>query len=80
MKDLIVLVPDKDTQFALEGILGRHDALHTQRIEYDIFVHPLHDPGVYKNAVEFLRPYLKQYKYGSFASWLINVLLLPVGF
>ena len=63
MKDLIVLVPDKDTQFALEGILGRHDAFHTKRIEYDIFVHPLHDPGVYKNAVEFLRPYLNQYKY-----------------
>ena len=63
MKDLIVLVPDKDAQFALGGILGRHDALHTQRIEYVIFVHPLHDPGVYKNAVAFLRPYLNQYEY-----------------
>lgn len=63
MKDLIVLVPDKDTKFALEGILGRHDALNTKRIEYDIFVHPLHDPGVYKKAADFLRPFLNQYQY-----------------
>ncbi len=62
-KDLVVLVPDKDTKFALEGILGRHYALHIKGIEYDIFVHPLHDPGVYKKAVDFLRPYLSFYRY-----------------
>jgi len=62
-KDLVVLVPDKDTKFALEGILRRHYALHIRSIEYDIFVHPQHDPGVYKKAVDFLRPFLNLYRY-----------------
>ena len=62
-KDLIILVADKDIKFALTGILQRHHALNIKKIDYDIFIHPLHDPGVYKQAVPFLRPYINQYEY-----------------
>lgn len=63
IKDLIVLVPDKNTQSTVKGILPRHQSLKIREIKYDIFVHPLRDPGVYNHAVEFLRELLNQYDY-----------------
>ena len=46
MKDLLLLVPDKNTQFALKGALTRHDALGIHRIEFDFLVHSGRDGGV----------------------------------
>ncbi len=66
MKELIVLVADKNMQFAVEGLLTRHQAFRMRRLtreNFDIYVHPLRDPGVFKEAAAFLRPYQKQYQY-----------------
>jgi len=66
MKELIVLVADKNTQFAMEGLLTRHQAFQMRKLtrgNFDIYVHPLRDPGVFKEAAAFLRPYQKQYQY-----------------
>lgn len=63
IKDLILLVADKNTQFALDGLLQRHVALQIRPIEYDIYIHPLRDPGVYREASDFLRPFHRQYRY-----------------
>jgi hypothetical protein len=66
MKELIILVADKNTQFTLEGLLTRHQAFRMRtltREDVDIYVHPLRDPGVFKEAAAFLRPYQKQYHY-----------------
>jgi hypothetical protein len=46
MKDLVILVPDKNTQFALQGALGRPDALGIRSIDYDFRPHPGRDGGV----------------------------------
>lgn len=63
MKDLVVLVPDKNARFGIDGILSRHESLNIRQISYEIFVHPLRDPGVYHHAANFLRPFSKQYSY-----------------
>jgi hypothetical protein len=65
MKDIIILVADKNTQFTIEGLLTRHLAFHITPVTkdtYDIYVHPLRDPGIYKAAANFLRPYQNQYR------------------
>jgi hypothetical protein len=54
-KDLVVLTADKNTQFAVRGILSRHHSLGIGKLEADFFVHPQKDPGVYHNAHDFLR-------------------------
>lgn len=69
MKDLVVLVADKDIEFTLKGLFVRHKSLGIRDISqnYDIFVHPQRDPGCYKQCVDFLRPFTKEYKYALVA-------------
>jgi len=59
MKDLVVLVADKN--YAIKGILSRPQALSIRQINFDIFVHPQHDPGCLNDAAYFLRTFLTQY-------------------
>lgn len=63
MMDLVVLVPGKDEKFVIDGLLSRHESLNTRQISYEIYVHPLHDPGVYHNASNFLRQFSNKYSY-----------------
>ncbi len=65
-KELIMLVADKNMQFTLDGLLTRHQAFQMRALtkeNVDIYVHPLRDPGVYKEAAAFLRPYQNEYHY-----------------
>jgi hypothetical protein len=54
-KDLVVLTADKNMQFAVRGIVSRHQSLGIHKLEPDFFVHPQKDPGIYHNAHDFLR-------------------------
>lgn len=66
IKELVILVADKNTQFAIEGLLIRHQAFQMRILtkeNFDIYVHPLRDPGVFNEAASFLRPYQNQYQY-----------------
>lgn len=63
MKDLVVLVPDKNIKFGLESLLKRYDSLGTIPFSFDIFIHPERDPGIYKNAHDFLRIFSNKYRY-----------------
>lgn len=63
MKDLIILVADHNAEHALLGLLRRPDALGIREVQFDIRVHPQRDPGVYRRAPEFLRPFIRQYRY-----------------
>lgn len=63
MKDLIVLVADKNMEFAVRGVLQRTASLKTSAISHDIKVHAHRDPGVYKTAHDFLRMFINQYSY-----------------
>jgi len=61
LKDLVVLVPDRDLEAALRGVLSRPEALQTRQVEYDLFVHPMRDPGCFHEADIFLGPFQPLY-------------------
>jgi hypothetical protein len=61
-KDLIVLVPDKNIEFSLKGILARHQALRIRRLQVDIRVHPHRDPGCLLNGASFLSSFPNPYQ------------------
>jgi hypothetical protein len=54
MKDLVVVVPDSNTEQTLYGLLERHKALPIRRIEYRILVHPERDPSVLQRGASLL--------------------------
>jgi hypothetical protein len=61
IKDLILLVADKNCEFALRGVLSRHRALGLREITFDILVHGERDPGCRIKGSDFLRPFAAQY-------------------
>lgn len=64
MKDLIVLVADKDAEQTFKALLGvRQPSLGIRSIQFDIFVHPERDGGVRSRCEEFLRGYTSEYRY-----------------
>jgi len=63
MIDLVVLVAGKNEKYGIDILLSRFIKLEIPQITYDIFVHPLRDPGIYHNGADFLRPLATQYSY-----------------
>jgi hypothetical protein len=64
MKDLIVLVADKNMQFLIKGVLPRISRIEgLMDFTFDSFIHPYRDPGIFNEADEFLRPFSKKYSY-----------------
>jgi hypothetical protein len=63
MKDLLLLVPDKNTQFALKGALVRHEALGIHPIEFDFLVHSGRDGGVRSNGATLAALKRNQFKH-----------------
>ena len=64
MKDLVALVADKDMEHTLAGLLSRPRALGIRPVQFDVFVHPEHDPGCALRGVSFLSHFAEQYGYG----------------
>lgn len=62
MKDLIVLVADKDMELTVLGLLSRPQSLGICAIQADVFVHPRRDPGCLLEAHAFLQPYSTYYR------------------
>jgi hypothetical protein len=65
-KDLIALVPDKNIKFGIKGLLSRPQSLNIRALShenYDIYIHPFRDPGVYHDAPNFLRQFSREYSY-----------------
>jgi len=59
--DLVVLVPGKDDQEALDGLLStRRQSLGTRPISFEILVHPRRDPGCFHEAPDVLQPYMRR--------------------
>jgi hypothetical protein len=54
MKDLIVLVADKNMQFAMQGGLDRPESLGTRPISFDFRQHPGRDGGARTNGAQVL--------------------------
>lgn len=62
-KDLILLVPDKNMEASLRGLLSRPQSLAFRSLTYDLFVHPDRDPGCLLRSHDFLRPFSARYGY-----------------
>jgi len=60
-KDLVVLVADSNIEFAIKGLLSRHNALGIRAIQHEIYRHPEHDPGRLRKAADFLKPFTGDY-------------------
>lgn len=60
MNDLIVLVPDRNMEYAINGILKRKHSLKIRSVKFEVHVHPAHDPGCFSDGPEFLRFALNQ--------------------
>lgn len=63
MKDLVVLVPDKNVKAGLDSLLKRTEAFGVRKISYDMFVHPNRDPGIVKDSHNYLRNLIRKYEY-----------------
>jgi hypothetical protein len=68
MKELIVLAADGQQKAVIEVLLEkRHTSLRICKLvpgqDFDVFVLPNKDPGVYKEAGQFLSVFARQYKY-----------------
>jgi len=63
MKDLVLLVADKNAHFALKGALGRPEALGIAPIEFEFRVHPGRDGGVRKTGADALAREHRRFKH-----------------
>ncbi len=63
MKDLVLLVADKNAHFALKGALGRPEALGIVPIEFEFRVHPGRDGGVRKTGPDALAREHRRFKH-----------------
>lgn len=64
MKDLAVLVADKNMDFTLRGVLARPEALGIRRVDYDIKTHAGRDGGVRTSGPETLALLKSQFRNG----------------
>jgi hypothetical protein len=64
MKDLALLVADKNMDFAMRGILNRHKALGTRSVSYEIRQHVNRDGGVRTTGPETLALLRQQFRHG----------------
>ncbi len=55
MMDVIILVPDRNIEYAIRGILARRQSLGIRAVTTELHTHPAHDPGCFANSAEFLQ-------------------------
>jgi hypothetical protein len=63
MKDLVLLVADKNAHSALKGALGRSEALGIRPIECEFRVHPGRDGGTRRTGPEMLALERRRFKH-----------------
>lgn len=56
--DLVVLVADKNMEYSIKGILERPESIQIKQIKYEIYAHPLRDPGCRNNGHDILCPFV----------------------
>src|SRR5271157_304043 len=64
MKDLALLVADKNMDFALRGILTRPESINIRRLSYEIKAHAGRDGGVRTSGPETLALLKRQFRNG----------------
>src|SRR5437762_1447368 len=61
MRDLVVLVPDKNTEYAVRGALGREQSLGIRPVDFSVIVDPGRDGGVRRRGTQILRVERQQF-------------------
>ena len=61
--DLVVLLPDKNFEYGIRGLLSRPNALGIREIQFSIHVHPKRDPGCVNTAQDILRLFCRDHQY-----------------
>jgi hypothetical protein len=64
MRDLIILVADKNMEFSVKGALRRHKSLGTRQLDFHILTHPNRDGGVRTTGSQLLSLERKQFRHG----------------
>lgn len=59
--DMVVLVPDKNLEAAIAGLLSRPQALGIRQMKFKIYVHACRDSGCFLDSQNFLRPWTDLY-------------------
>jgi hypothetical protein len=67
MIDLVVLVPDRNIEYTIKGILKRTQSLRIRSVKFEVNVHPTHDPGCFNDGPDFLRFAVNQARYALIA-------------
>ncbi|HLF97809.1 MAG TPA: hypothetical protein VI457_11765 [Methylococcaceae bacterium] len=60
VQDLVVLVADKNMEFAIKGVFGRYQAVPMREVSAVFHVHPEHDPGCRLRGHMFLKPFVNR--------------------
>lgn len=55
--DLVCLAADTNIKETLAALLNRPQALAIRPVQYQLAVHPEHDPGCARHGADFLRPF-----------------------
>lgn len=64
MKDLLVIVSDKNIEFLLLGLFSRLSRIENiKNFTYQIMVHPQRDPGVVNDSHNFARSFSSKFNY-----------------
>jgi hypothetical protein len=63
MRDLIVLVPDKNTEYTVRGAIARPRALGIRELDCQVIVHPERDGGARRTGVQLLRLQRRQFRF-----------------
>jgi hypothetical protein len=64
MKDILVLTADKNAELMLKAFMDRlTESEKIRKFDFDIITHPKRDPGVANQSVDFVRPYIKDYRF-----------------
>lgn len=63
IRDLIVVVPDADLEFAIRAMLSRHEALRIRSITFDVRRHVERDAGCRSDCHNYLRLWLHEFRY-----------------
>lgn len=63
MMDLVVLVPDRNIESSILGILTRTASLEIRPVNSKVFLHVQRDPGCFGRAHDFLAPHRMQFRH-----------------
>jgi len=63
MRDLVVLVADKDMKATLDGLLKRNRSLGVRPLDLAIYAEPGHDPACARTGVQFLDHFHGQFRH-----------------